>query len=268
MTNRMANKIALLLLAAIIVTATGAGAALGIYVSGSGSLADLAGGGDGDQATPTPAPDGGNAGGGGDQATATPAPTATPTPTPTPTPTENPAVWTDTPTPTATPTPETVPPESFDESNIEALVADEINDRRAEIGKDSLRTLPEIDRMAANHSRRMAAQRYASHAAGGYTTEERYRRNDLQDRCRMPDDTNTGIRDGSDIETVTKVSAGSELDGRNNRDDSEVASAAVENWFAQEAEREKLVNRNAETLGIGVVVTGENRAYVTVDLCS
>lgn len=259
----MANKIALLLLAAIVVTATGAGAALGLYVSGSGSLADLGGGGGGDgggDATPTPATDGGDAESGGDRTTTT---TAT---TPTESATDESVSWTD--TPAATPTPETVPPESFDESNIETLVVEEINERRAELGKDSLRALPEIDRMAGNHSRRMAAQRYASHAAGGYTTEERYRRNDLHDRCRMADDTNTGIQGGSAIETVTKVSAGSELNGRNNRDDRAVAVDAVENWFDEPAKREKLLNRNAGTLGVAVVVTERNRAYVTVDLCA
>lgn len=256
----MANKIALLLLAAIVVTATGAGAALGLYVSGSGSLADLGGGDDGGgDATPTPATDGGDAGSGGDR---TPTPTTT---TPTESATDESVSWTDTPASTATP--ETVPPESFNESNIEALVVEAINERRAELGKDSLRALPEIDRMAGNHSRRMAAQRYASHAAGGYTAEGRYRRNDLHDRCRMADDTNTGIQDGSAIETVTKVSAGSELNGRNNRDDRAVAVDAVENWFDEAAEREKLVNRNAGTLGVAVVVTERNRAYVTVDLC-
>lgn len=259
----MANKIALLLLAAIVVTATGTGAALGLYISGSGPFADSDAGGD---AGPTPTPTVTPASGGedtGGRGTADGDRTADPTPTDTAGP-----MWTATATPTVSPTPATVPPDEFNETRIASLVVAEINERRAERGTDGLRTLPEVARMATNHSRRMSDQGYVSHAAGGFTTEERYRRNDLHDRCRMPDDTNTGIREGSDIETVDKVSAGGEFDGRLNRDERAVAADAVRNWFAQSTEREKLLNRNAGSLGVGVVVTADNHAYITVDLCT
>lgn len=260
----MANKIALLLLAGIVISATGAGAALGLYVSGSGPFADAGGDETGDAATPTVTAAGGESssdeeGTGNSEGTATP--------TVTPTGAEGP-IWTETGTPTVTPTPETIPADSFNETRIASFVVAEIDERRAEQGRNGLRSLPELGRMATNHSRRMSEQGYVSHDAGGYTTEERYRRNDLHSRCQMPDDTNTGIREGSKIETVAKVSAGSELGGRLNRDDREVAVDAVGTWFNRSAEREKLINRNADTVGVGVVVTADNRAYITVDLCT
>jgi uncharacterized protein YkwD len=255
----MANRTALLLLAAIVVTATGAGAVLGLYVSGWGPFTD-AGGADGDGGTATPtATDAsgestdGNDGPGDAEATAGPA---------TPTGTEGVAM-------TSTPTPlETVAADSFNETRIALLVAAEINDRRDERGLWTLRHDDTLSRMATNHSRRMNEQGYVSHAAGGFTTEDRYRRNDLSDRCGIPDDSNTGLREGSEIETLDEVSAEAAFGGRLNRDERGVAADAVESWFNRTEERRKLTDRNAGSVGTGVVVTAANRAYITVDLCT
>jgi uncharacterized protein YkwD len=292
----MANKIALLLLAGIVLTAVGAGAAIGLY---------LTGGGDGGTASPTPASGGGaatptatagNATGGGANATAngttatptgtgttaTPsaAPTATPTTAPTPTATATPDLPltptpppTDSPTPTATgtptatPTPQPVSPAGFNETRVEVLVREEINDRRAERGLDRLFVRDGMPEMAKNHSRRMADQGYPSHAAGGFSTRQRYERNGFG-FCGIPDDTNTDSREGDAIETIDKVSAGQQFDGRYNRNEREIARDAVENWFADGEERTKLTYENAGSLGVGVVVSGSGHAYLTVDLCN
>ena len=283
----MANKIALLLLAGIVLMAVGAGAAIGLYLSGGG-------GGDAGTPSPTPAPAGGGSAtptptagtattngttptADGATATATPtgAPTATPTPTATatpdlpltatPAPTDSPTP-TATGTPTATPTPQPVSPAGFNATRIEVLVREEINDRRAERGLERLFVRDGMPRMAKNHSRRMARQGYASHAAGGFSTEDRYERNGFF--CGIPDDTNTDTRTGDAIETVDKVSAGQEFNGQYNRNEREIARDAVENWFADQEERTKLTYENAGSLGVGVVVSGSGRAYVTVDLCT
>lgn len=252
----MASKLALLLLGGIVISAAGAGAALGLYVGGSGPFAD-AGDGAGTPATPTVtaasegSADGPEEDGSGD-AESTTGPGATPTAT------EG---------PTATPPVETVAADSFNQTRIASLVAEAVNDRRAERNLGNLRRDDELARIATSHSRRMSEQRYVSHSAGGFTTEDRYRRNGLYDQCRVPDDSNTGLRDGSDIETLDKVSAGTEFDGRLNSDERAVAVDAVENWFNRTEERRKLTNRNVGSLGIGVIVTADNRAYITADLC-
>lgn len=257
----MADKIALLLLAGIVISATGAGAALGLYVSESGPFADAGDAGTGDAATPTVtaasegSADGSEEEGGSGDAGGTASQPATPTAT-------------EGPIPTGTPPAETAAADSFSETRIASLVAEAVNDRRVERDLEKLRRDDELTWMATNHSHRMTEQRYVSHSAGGFTTEERYRRNDLYDRCTIPDDSNTGVRDGSDIETLDKVSAGTEFDGRLNSDERAVAMDAVENWFNQSEERRKLTNRNAGSLGVGVVVTTDNRAYITVDLCT
>lgn len=267
----MADKLALLLLGGILVTATGAGAAIGIYIGGDGPLLDSVGGVGAADATATASAadasggpgEGGTDGGGTERQSATPAPTATPNGATD----DGPPPSTATPTETRTPTPGPLGPDSLNETRIELLVVAEINDRRVERGLQKLRRDEVLFRMAGNHSRRMSRQGYVSHAAGGYSTEERYRRNDRYDACKIPDDSDTSIRTGEAIETVDKVSAGWEFDNRTNRNESQVARDAVGNWFAQDSEREKLTYEAAEYLGVGVHVSGSNRAYVTVDLC-
>ncbi|WP_254821336.1 CAP domain-containing protein [Haloglomus halophilum] len=278
----MANKIALLLLGGIVVTATSAGAAIGVYLGDGGPL--LGGnndGGDGSAAptatltatataTTAPATDadagGGNGdsdGGGGGTATEEPGSAGT---TPPPTSTATPP--TATPEPDATATPGPVRPDSFNETKVRLLVVEEINDRRVERGLERLRSDEVLTRMAGNHSRRMSGQGYVSHAAGGYTTAERYRRNGLDQRCGILDSERNTVREDREIEALDKVSAGGEFDNRTNRNEREIAVDAVENWFATDSERRKLTYENAGQLGVGVHVSGSNRAYLTVDLCS
>jgi uncharacterized protein YkwD len=256
----MANKIALLLLGGIVVAAATAGAAIGMYVGDGGPLLGSGDGGGAADPTPTAAGAAESTPGDGDgRSTATPGSAGTPSPTASPT-------ATGISTRTAAPTP--VPPSSFNETEIGLLVVDAINDRRVERGLWKLRPDEVLTRMAANHSRRMGEQRYVSHAAGGFTTEERYRRNGMYDACRIADDTNTGLRTGDAIETLAKVSAGERFANRTNTDEREVALDAVEGWFAEDTPRRKLTYENAGQLGVGVHVTGNNRAYLTVDLCS
>jgi uncharacterized protein YkwD len=276
----MANKIALLLLGGIVVTATSAGAAIGVYLGDGGPLLEGGGEGDGGSAAPTATltatataatdaggGDGGSGGSsddGGGTATeepgsagTTPPPTSTVTPPPTATP-----------EPDTTATPGPVRPDSFNETKIRLLVVEEINDRRVERGLEKLRSDEVLTRMAGNHSRRMSEQGYVSHAAGGYTTAERYRRNGLDQRCGILDSERNTVRENREIETLDKVSAGGEFDNRTNRNEREIAVDAVESWFATDSERRKLTYENAEKLGVGAHVSGSNRAYLTVDLCS
>ncbi|PSP98449.1 hypothetical protein BRC89_07835 [Halobacteriales archaeon QS_4_70_19] len=252
----MANRLALLLLGGVLVTATVAGAAIGVYVGGDGPLLSSFGSDGGETGTPTvaatPTPTDGTDGSGGSTATATP--------------TDNDPVITPT-TPAATSELRTVPASEFNESRIAELVGEEINDRRRARGQRILLVDDVLARMATNHSRRMSQQGYVSHAAGGYTTEERYRRNDRYEECQLPNDDNTATQAGHELETLRKVSAGAPFDGQTNRDEREVAQDAVGDWFAKDAARKKLTYEAAGDLGVGVEVTANNRAYITVDVC-
>jgi uncharacterized protein YkwD len=249
----MAKKVALFLLAGVVVSAMGVGAAIGVHLGG-GSLLGVGGGDGGAAATPTPSA----------------SPTDGPVdPSPTPAVTATPvATSTSAATVTPSPSPESMSPDEFDEGRIEQLVRAAVNDRRRARGLEPLRMDGRLREMAGNHSRRLDAQGYLSHAAGGDTTEERYRRNGLHDDCGVADDNETSIRTGDALETLAKVSAGSEFGGSYNRDERAVAVDAVSGWFDEADARRKLTYENAGRLGVGVHVGAGGRAYVTVDLCT
>jgi uncharacterized protein YkwD len=255
----MVNKVALGILAVIVLTAMTVGGLVGLQLGG-GSLGDGGGLGDGDPSTtPTATPTNG-AGGSTSAATAT----ATPTPEPT-------ATATPTPEPTATPVP-TVAPSEFNETRVELFVTAILNDEREERGIQTLDSHGPLDEMARFHSENMAGQGYVSHAAAGFTTAERYDRYELDNRCKVTDDSNTGIRDDEELETVAKTVAGQvykdgEGNHRINRDEQDVAVAVLQKWFDRTDDRRKLLLQNADEIGVGVVVDDDGDTWVTVDLC-
>lgn len=230
----MANKGALVVVAVIAAAAMGVGALVGGEFAG-----DL-----GDDPTETPTTGAGD-GGEGLTATATPARTATPPPT--------------------------VAPAEFDPAAIEREVAALVNAERRDRDREELRRFDRLVEMARFHSENMAAQQYASHAAGGYDTAERYERYGLEDRCRVPDDSSTGIRDGRALETVAKTTAGRPYERGDDeyvhRTDEAVARAVVARWGDDPDEREKLLLQEATRIGVGVVVDDDGGTYVTLDLC-
>lgn len=255
----MVNKVALGILAVIVLTAMTVGGLVGLQLGG-GSLGDGPGAG-----TPTPTP-GTATPGGGTTPTPTTAPTATATPTRTATPTA---------TPTAEPTPTSVPTvaaSEFNETRVELFVRAILNNEREERDRGTLASHDPLDEMAEFHSDNMAQQGFRSHVAAGFTTAERYDRFELEDRCKVTDDTNTGIRQDQELETVAKTVAGQvytddEGNRRINRDEQDVAVTVLREWFEEDESRRKLLLRNADEIGVGVVVEEDGDTWVTVDLC-
>jgi uncharacterized protein YkwD len=195
--------------------------------------------------------------------TTTPAGTATPA---TPTPSAGPAAGTatatataaSTPTATATPTPRP----DIDAAAVEREVANAVNDRRADRDLQELVAIDQIREMARFHSENMAAQGYLSHAAAGYTAAERYEEYGLADRCRVADDSGTGIREDDELEVLGVVRV-----GPNGTNESQLAASAVETWFDDQEPRQRLTYRNADQVGVGVEVTDTGRVFLTVNLC-
>lgn len=196
--------------------------------------------------------------------------TPTPSPTPTATATEAETATGGTPTPTTTARP-TVAAERFDRATIETEVLAAINAERRDRGLDALKPDDRLRPMARFHSENMAAQGYVSQAAAGYTTKERYEEYDQADRCKVANDGAGGIVTKRNLETVSSTKAGRYIetdDGhRINRNESEVARDVVRGWFERDDSTETLALKNAVRAGVGVTVTDDGRAYVTVDLC-
>jgi uncharacterized protein YkwD len=245
----MVNKVALGILAVIILTAMTVGGLVGLQLSDDGAGEGTATPVPTTTATPTPAtPD---ADGTGDGSAGTPTPTATPTPTPTP----------------------AVSAGDYNRTLIEEEVRAAINAEREERDMRPLGTETVLREMARNHSRAMAGQGYVTHDAAGFTTADRYEAFGLADRCRIPDNSNSGIREGQALETVDKRTLGANYTFRADgptvtlRNETVTARAAVDSWFRTEDARQKLLLREAGAAGVGVVLTERGGVYVTVDLC-
>lgn len=165
-------------------------------------------------------------------------------------------------TDTATSDPTATPATEINETALEAAVLEAVNDRRSERGVEQLSTLETLTAMARFHSDNMAVQGYLSHVAAGYTAADRYEKYELDDRCRIADDSNTGVREDEELEVIGRVAV-----GENGTTEDALADAAVTAWFSEAEPRQRLTYQNAERVGVGVNVTDEGRAYLTVNLC-
>lgn len=236
----MVNKVALGILAVIVLTAMTVGGLVGLQLSGEDAPGE-----------------------------ATPTPVSTPNPTPAGTPETDGGDGAATTTRTATPAPLAA---SFDEAAVEESVRAEINERREDRDMTALGSEDVIREMARNHSRTMASEGNLTHDAGGLTTMDRYEAFGLDDRCRVPDNSYTGIRDGEALETLDRKTVGENYTFRDDRtmavdNETVAARAVVDSWFTREQQRRKLLLKEATEAGVGVTITEEGELYVTVDLC-
>ncbi|MFC7155002.1 CAP domain-containing protein [Halomarina halobia] len=156
--------------------------------------------------------------------------------------------------------------EEVDAAAIEREIVAVVNaEVRADVaGEDPTLARGEaLDEMAQFHSDNMAAQGYPSHAAAGYDTLGRYERFDLYGQCRVPDDTRSGVREGRELETISRV----ELDATDVPDERAIARTVVTRWTDDPDARTKLTYRYADRVGVGVTVTDGGHVYATLDLC-
>jgi uncharacterized protein YkwD len=201
---------------------------------------------------------------------------ATPTPTPTAYPTLTPTA-TSTPTPTATPALTAIPAEAFDEREIERLVGEYVNDRRASEGLDPLdnegKGVDRLTEMARGHSVQMANVGEAIHRIDGVTSAERYRDHELYDRCRWssPDGNTLRTADDNGLEAVGRTIAGEPYESNGSRqfngNESAVARAIVESWWETKTYPPRLTYPNADEIGVGVEITRRNDVFVTANVC-
>jgi uncharacterized protein YkwD len=200
-------------------------------------------------------------------ATATPTPTATATPTPTPTPT---------PTATPEPTPTPIPSRRFNATEIGLEVERLVNERRADAGENEFQTsgtlADSVRAMAANHSIAMADAGEVAHTIEGTTTSDRYQDNNLYNTCGWTAE--AGFF--KDPEQRYAETIGQTVAGQTHMDDGEqkfhgnetaVAREIVEDWWADDTAREKLLQGNPTRIGVGVEIVRGGEVYVTANIC-
>jgi uncharacterized protein YkwD len=213
--------------------------------------------------------------------TAPPAPTSTATPTMAPTPTL-------TPTPTAALSTPVTPSEMatrtpmlvrrFDTGEIEYELRGMLNEWREEQGLEPFRVdngtqVAELNAMAKSHSVAMADADRLAYKLDGRTSADRYRANELYLNCVFNADHNAYVVTPSenDLEVMAKSYAGTTYRTANGTDynpnETAVAEDVFDFWMANDIHRDKLAERNASRIGIGIETTNDNEVFVTGNLC-
>lgn len=170
-----------------------------------------------------------------------------------------------------------IPPRQFTEADIAAAIVRNINDARAEDGlprfSSSDNTADRVEAMAQAHTQAMADAGRVNHTIDGVTSEQRYRDNDLYQRCGPNvDGTYVETPDGNDLEVVGETVAGQPYtaDGSQqfNENDTAVATALTDAWLSNQTLRERLlVDADDVYIGVGVVVNNRGTVYATVNIC-
>lgn len=248
----MVNKVAVGVLAMVVVASLGVGILIGMQLGGGGGAsAPAATAPTTDGGTETPASQQSN---GGDAATAT-----------------------------ATPAEEQIerhteiPARQFDEEEIAAHVARFANEEREAQNRTRLSTgdatATRVSAMASNHSVAMADHGDTAHNIDGLTTTARYKDNDLFERCKFKSPEGSYISTPDEkFELIGQTYAGTEYrdDGetRFNADEEDVARAIVDEWNESSTYSDRLLVRGPTRMGVGVEVTSEGTAYATIDVCA
>ncbi|MWG33520.1 hypothetical protein [Halomarina oriensis] len=242
----MVNKVLVLVLGAVVIASLVVGGLLGMQFGGSVGETTPA-------VTATPA---------GQSAPASTTP-ATSAPTTTTAVTADPTTASSTPDPTATPEPTpTFSASSVNTTAVEGHLRVAI-DEEVRSGLGSLADEATLGKMAQSHSDAMADQGYPAHAANGLSTRARYEKFDRYNHCRVPNDDNRGIRDGEELEVITRIT----LETGDDPNERVIADQLLAEWTADETATEKLSLQNAKKAGVGVTVTDDGYVYATVDLC-
>jgi len=164
------------------------------------------------------------------------------------------------------------PPNDLNETRVEALIHERINEERSERGLPQLRHAPVLQRVASNHSQAMATQGFYNHTApDGDTFSDRYA--DAGYQCKVA--TGDGKYAGG-AENIVSTYAWTQVRHNDStafyNSEQDVADAVVESWMQSDGHRENILQRYWHNEGIGVyTIPNPNgaglRVYVTQNFC-
>jgi uncharacterized protein YkwD len=189
----------------------------------------------------------------------------------------------DNPTPTPISGPNQTPHENMRTTSpqspnrqLQDVLLSTINSYRIQHGRSPLdNTGPPTDQLrqiATNHSQDMATVGVARISLRGSTSSDRYSEARINKRCSFPSNSGYSTIDPSvgKLELVAnpvRAPPYENVEGGYNGDPSTVAESALNTWTSSNQDRRKLLYKNAEQAGIGVVITDRGSVYLTVSLC-
>jgi hypothetical protein len=113
----------------------------------------------------------------------------------------------------------------------------------------------------------------AIHRIDGQNSADRYRSNDLYDRCRWsaPDGNALVTADRNALEAVDRTVAGEPYrrggERQFNGDERAVAEAIVDNWWNSSTYRPRVTRPNADQVGVGIEITRRGDVFATANFC-
>lgn len=162
---------------------------------------------------------------------------------------------------------------SLDESRIETLVHERINDERESRNYDTLTHDADLRAIASSYSGHMADKDFFSHTSpSGETFEDRYEQAGYS--CRVPLSGNEYATGGENIAYTYAFTPVSQPWGETVTYESEegIADGIVRQWMNSQGHRENILESHWENEGVGVAVV-ENpdgdglKVYVTQNFC-
>jgi uncharacterized protein YkwD len=156
--------------------------------------------------------------------------------------------------------------DEWNETEIETLIHEEVNERRAARGKDNLSFSPALQEIADGHSEDMAARGYYDHQSpDGDDFTDRYAAAGYDCHVNNPDGVDSGGAENIDKTYVDKPVL---VDGREVTYTTEQAAATgvVNQWMNSTEHRKILLKDYWNVEAIGIAVNG-TELYATQNFC-
>ncbi|MDB2265505.1 CAP domain-containing protein [Halorubrum ezzemoulense] len=147
-------------------------------------------------------------------------------------------------------------PAEIDEQQVERLVREGINERRADRGLTSLSSSASLQEQAQLHSEDMVGHDELAHNLPGSTTEERL----SMASC------DTG---GENVAQTWYQNRVDTAEGERYIDDEEeLAESLVTQWMNSPPHRENLLRKEWSDTGVGIELTDDDKVYATQLFCA
>lgn len=147
-------------------------------------------------------------------------------------------------------------PAEIDEQQVERLVREGINERRADRGLTSLSSSASLQEQARLHSEDMAGHDELAHNLPGSTTEQRL----------------TVASCDAGGETVAQTWYQEQVDTKEGEryidDEEELAESLVTQWMNSPPHRENLLRQEWSETGVGIELTDDDKVYATQLFCA
>jgi uncharacterized protein YkwD len=162
---------------------------------------------------------------------------------------------TDSPTATATETrvaaSDYTAPHDVNESKVERLVVQYLNEERTNRGRSDLQRRDDLSRVATSYAQTLAEYKSVGHEVGGTTPEQRYQRSGV--RCRYSGE--------NAAQTAYATTVDASYGDRHFDNEVELARGLVEQWMHSPPHRENMLSGSHIAVGVGVNLSRQGSTW-------